>query len=214
MKLNRQLAPKRQLRPSSTQAAIVKLLEAGSFMLDYYARVLLGYDAARRLRRLRAPGIPIENDPDKVRGSMYHLKRNKYITLTRISEKRYKLELTPEGRRLFKEYNFYEVKISPPRHWDGKWRIVAFDIPEKNKTTRDIFRRRLKELGFFQFQKSFWIYPFRCEKEIHYLCEHLGIHHYVFVFTGKFARDKLLQKYFRRKKILKTSHLRFLIRRP
>ena len=28
--------------------------------------------------------------------------------------------------------------------WDGKWRIVAFDIPESHSLTRNLFRRRLQ----------------------------------------------------------------------
>jgi len=46
--------------------------------------------------------------------------------------------------------------------WDHKWRIVAFDIPETHKLTRDILRRRLKEFGFKQLQKSIWISKTDC----------------------------------------------------
>lgn len=41
--------------------------------------------------------------------------------------------------------------------WDGKWRIVIFDIPEKFKTVRNLFRRRLKDWGFKIWQRSVWI---------------------------------------------------------
>jgi DNA-binding transcriptional regulator PaaX len=39
--------------------------------------------------------------------------------------------------------------------WDEKWRIVAFDIPEKFKTGRDALRRKLKEVGFHELQKKY-----------------------------------------------------------
>lgn len=41
--------------------------------------------------------------------------------------------------------------------WDGKWRVVIFDIPENKRVIRDLFRRRLKEWGFKNWQKSVWI---------------------------------------------------------
>ena len=41
--------------------------------------------------------------------------------------------------------------------WDGKFRVVIFDIPEKNRKVRDVLRRKLKEWGFKYLQKSLWV---------------------------------------------------------
>lgn len=41
--------------------------------------------------------------------------------------------------------------------WDGKWRIVMFDIPEQKRLVRDLFRRNLKKWGFLPIQKSVWV---------------------------------------------------------
>ena len=41
--------------------------------------------------------------------------------------------------------------------WDGKWRIVVFDIPEQKRAIRNLFRRNLKKWGFKQLQKSVWV---------------------------------------------------------
>lgn len=49
---------------------------------------------------------------------------------------------------------------SAPRSWDGRWRIVIFDVPEETRLARDHIRRLLKELGFRQLQRSVWIHPF------------------------------------------------------
>jgi phenylacetic acid degradation operon negative regulatory protein len=43
--------------------------------------------------------------------------------------------------------------------WDGLWRVVIFDIEEEIKRVRELFRKKLKELGFGQLQKSIWITP-------------------------------------------------------
>ncbi len=44
--------------------------------------------------------------------------------------------------------------------WDGKWRMVFFDIPEHKRQYRDYLRKILKLIGFKEFQRSIWIYPF------------------------------------------------------
>ena len=44
--------------------------------------------------------------------------------------------------------------------WDGGWRIILFDIPERKRKYRDYLRKILKVIGFHEFQKSIWIYPF------------------------------------------------------
>ncbi len=40
--------------------------------------------------------------------------------------------------------------------WDGKWRIVIFDIPENQRKLRRILRNKLREWGFTAWQKSVW----------------------------------------------------------
>ncbi len=47
--------------------------------------------------------------------------------------------------------------------WDGRWRLVIFDIPEKKRLSRNLLRDKLKIYGFIQIQGSVWAYPFPCE---------------------------------------------------
>ena len=82
--------------------------------------------------------------------------------------------LTPEGKRRAGKYQIEELQILRPKKWDGKWRIVIFDIPSHSNFVRDIFRKKLKEFGFYLMQKSTWVYPFECKKEISLLRNFLG----------------------------------------
>ena len=45
------------------------------------------------------------------------------------------------------------------RSWDGKWRVVLFDVPEKHNASRVRLRRYLKDRGFGYLQNSVWISP-------------------------------------------------------
>ena len=82
--------------------------------------------------------------------------------------------LTPRGRKRAGKYQIEELRIAHPKKWDGKWRIVIFDIPSHSNFVRDIFRKKLKEFGFYLMQKSTWVYPFECKKEISLLRDFLG----------------------------------------
>jgi len=65
------------------------------------------------------------------------------------------------------------------KKWDGKWRIVVFDIPEKKKGVRNALRRKLKELGFYELQKSVFVFPYECGNEIEFIVEFFELRPYV-----------------------------------
>jgi phenylacetic acid degradation operon negative regulatory protein len=45
------------------------------------------------------------------------------------------------------------------RPWDGRWRVVVFDVPEKKQALRLRLRRKLHRLHFGYLQDSVWISP-------------------------------------------------------
>ena len=157
------------------------------------------------------PYIPPEADEEQVRLSIYNLKRRNYIKI--VSTKKdnvFRLELTDKGNRIFKQINFDGISILHPKEWDGRWRFFLFDVPEKYRNSRDILRDKLKRLDFFQFQKSVWIHPFECEKELTLLADYLGLTPYTMTFTTKIDNDRVLRRYFLRQGILKRYHVSLL----
>jgi len=45
------------------------------------------------------------------------------------------------------------------RRWDGRWRLVLFDVPEVRTAARNRLRRYLRDRGFGYLQNSVWITP-------------------------------------------------------
>ena len=76
------------------------------------------------------------------------------------------IRLTGKGRKRLEKYQFQDAVIEKPKRWDGKWRIVIFDIKEEKKAVRDLLRRELINLGFVKLQNSVWVYPYDCEEVI------------------------------------------------
>jgi hypothetical protein len=194
--------PKRRWKDlSKTEQGILIALVGGAIVLSPFggrAVVSLAKYYLKRWWNEGGPYIPPEKDPNKVRDSLYHLKRNEYVEWKyNKSKKRVSLEMTSKGKKLFSEKDGLEnLSIKSPDKWDSQWRFIMFDVPEKSRSFRDTFRRYIKDLGFFQFQKSVWIYPYPCEREVLYLAESLGIRRFVIIFSVRIDNDKILRKYF------------------
>lgn len=68
--------------------------------------------------------------------------------------------------------------------WDGKWRVVIFDIPEKRRAVRDLLRCKLKAWDFRYLQKSVWASKKNCTKELRNFIKQIGIKDWVMVFES------------------------------
>ena len=68
--------------------------------------------------------------------------------------------LTKSGEEKLVRYELGEMAVEKPKHWDGKWRLVIFDIRERRRTTRDFLRQQLQGLGLVRLQNSVWVYPY------------------------------------------------------
>lgn len=80
--------------------------------------------------------------------------------LKRLREAGYIEKGINEGQVILKLTELGQEALGPKfdeNKWDGKWRIVIFDIPEDKRGIRDLFRRRLKSWGFQNWQQSVWV---------------------------------------------------------
>ncbi|HEY4510221.1 MAG TPA: CRISPR-associated endonuclease Cas2 [Candidatus Paceibacterota bacterium] len=87
--------------------------------------------------------------------------------------------LSERGKYRALEYNLEEMRIKKPLHWDGLWRVVFFDIPEKCKRAREAFRAQLKRLGFYELQRSVYVFPYKCKNEIDFVVEFFELRQHV-----------------------------------
>ncbi len=67
------------------------------------------------------------------------------------------------------------AKVLEPAEWDGKWRIVIFDIPERRRAARDLLRLKLKQLQFIKWQKSVWATRVDCIDLLRKFIKDVGI---------------------------------------
>ena len=111
----------------------------------------------------------------QIRASAYYLKKRGRIEFVREKDNDIIVKITDNGRAYLKSLNIDKLCLKKPAQWDGKWRIVIFDIPEKHKKARNALRQKLIDLNFEKLQKSVWVTPFECGDEIRFLREIFNI---------------------------------------
>ena len=84
---------------------------------------------------------------------------------------RYSVHLTREREKILSSFSVSRIK----KKWDGRWRIIIFDIAESKRAFRDRVRARLIQFGFLRLQDSVWVFPYDCEDVIAMLKTELKI---------------------------------------
>jgi len=133
-----------------------------------------------------------------LRRAIRSLYQSKLIKEKENSDGTITIVLTDKGKEKALTYNLDEMEIKKPKHWDGKWRIVLFDIPEKMRWARDAFRHHLNQLEFYEFQKSVFVHPFDCRDEIDYLIEFYNARKFIrFIIAESLDNELHLKSYFK-----------------
>jgi hypothetical protein len=132
----------------------------------------------------------------QIRSASQNLRRRGYVEAS-FEQHNPRIRLTKKGEEYFQKMLFEESRLSSQAEWDGKWRFVLFDIPVNYTQAREALRWRLRALGFFQYQKSVWVYPYPCKDEILFIADHYGIGSFVEIVdaTG-ISDDTALKKHF------------------
>ena len=94
-----------------------------------------------------------------------------------------RLQLTKLGWDKLRE-KFPLIKFQNKR-WDGLWRLVVFDISEKDRRLRSMLRRNLVKTGFGQLQKSMYISPHDVAEKIYQFLNTHGLENEVYVLTSR-----------------------------
>ncbi len=107
------------------------------------------------------------------------------------------IRLTEDGRKKVFKIGLQSLKINKPDKWDGKWRMVFYDVFDSKKGTRERLRSYLKGAGFYPLQKSVYLHAYPCEKEVEFLKYFLGLSGAVrIVVAEKIENDREFRDYF------------------
>lgn len=138
------------------------------------------------------------SDRKRAQVAFYRLKQRKLISVERAGRK-VKISLTPKGRHRLLSYKLLDSRLQKPAHWDGRWWVVMFDVPEARRSIRDLVRRKLASEGFVSIQKSVLVYPYPCRELIVELREYYKLQNgELYIFQAKVLEgEENLKKIFK-----------------
>lgn len=134
--------------------------------------------------------------PSEIERTVYRLNKQKLISYNERDGK-IKIVLTKSGKRKVLSYKIEELSLKKGK-WDGWWRIIVFDIPETKRKARNTLRNKMKEIGFYQLQKSVLVTPWECEDEIDFIKNFYGVEKedICLIRAKKFDGEDLAKNYF------------------
>ena len=135
-------------------------------------------------------------EKDRIRQSIRGLERHGYLQVYKKNGNEY-VKITPLGKQIMIQRSIILTRPKQPEKWDGLWRLVMFDIPEKRRRARNALRFAFQKMGLVQIQKSVFAYPYPCKKEIDFVAGYFKIRKGITYATANTIEgDTLLKKKF------------------
>lgn len=107
-------------------------------------------------------------------------------------------EITTKGERWYLQNQFNRYKFAHSAKWDGKWRVICFDIPEKKKNIRRLVHSKLKELGCYRLQDSVFVTPHKSGEFLKLVHAAYGLSEHVrAMVVTEIDQERELRSYFR-----------------
>ena len=110
----------------------------------------------------------------RVRQTLQRLRLQNYISYDPDDEKS-PIMLMQKGMQRLVRHRLSDLFQGKKKQWDYLWRVVMFDIPEPKMLSRKQLRHELLSTGFYPLQRSVFVAPYECTKEVTSLCDMLGV---------------------------------------
>lgn len=137
-----------------------------------------------------------QRSPAAFKRVMYRLDKRGWIVIKQTRQG-WKVSLTAKGHEAFLAYQCQQKKIQKPKKWDGKWRVLVFDVPEERKFIRDGIRYTLRALGFIRLQDSVWVHPYECREVLDLLRTKYRVRHEaLYMRVEALSNDRWLRREF------------------
>ena len=106
------------------------------------------------------------------------------------------VKVAEKGKRKLLSYEIETMKLDE-KTWDGKWRLIIYDVQTGKRSNSEMFRKALNRLNLYKLQKSVYLTPFKCEEEIEFLRQYYEVGKEVLILkAGTLEHESAYRKYF------------------
>ncbi|MBI2593456.1 hypothetical protein HYW44_02330 [Candidatus Daviesbacteria bacterium] len=114
-------------------------------------------------------------DTRRINQELKRLQKRGLVEIIKRKNGLHSVKLTKEGKEKLKKLQIDNLVIEKPLRWDGRWRIIIFDIPILKNNSRQLLRKKMQNLGFYKLQNSVFIYPYPCLEVVEFIRSYFGV---------------------------------------
>ena len=151
-----------EIKNQDKRKNIQKIILSTVFAVGVLSVALVAPNVLSAIAKLEGSFNRKKNLKYSINNSFTRLREKGLIEIIEINGKKVaRITKKGEGKLDFLDKHNFKLKI--PKKWDGRWRVVIFDIKESRSKTRFLLRKTLSQIGFVRLQNSVWLYPYDCE---------------------------------------------------
>lgn len=155
--------------PRGTRVPIQTIVLRTLAVTGMISTALVAPKVTRLFKYLDRPHIERTRVHTRIKQALTRLQEKGLITIVNGF-----VELSAAGTQEMQKILANEYQIPEPAFWDGKWRMIIFDIKEKRRGRRDELRLLLDGAGFVRLQQSVWVHPYQCDEFVELVRAHLS----------------------------------------
>jgi CRISPR/Cas system-associated endoribonuclease Cas2/predicted transcriptional regulator len=151
-----------EIKKKDKRKNIQKIILSTIFAVGVLGVALVAPNILSAIKKLEGSFKRKKNLKYSINDSFARLREKGLIEIVEINGKKV-ARLTEKGESKLDFLEKHNFKLKIPKKWDGRWRVVIFDIKESRSKTRFLLRKTLSQIGFVRLQNSVWLYPYDCE---------------------------------------------------
>jgi len=167
------------------EAALSEILESAVFLMDFMTSSMP--------RKIMLANFEYASRPNSTKVALHRYVKKGYIS--KIGKKRsisFVFNSANRGKFFGKAVSLKFLKFQ--KKWDKSWKLVIYDIPERERKERIALKNFLKELGFGMVQQSCWVSPYDFRSQIYDYCLQRKILDYLCIYKGEFFAGKDVER--------------------
>lgn len=140
----------------------------------------------------------IEIPQYKFRKALKALERRRIIDFVYEDDKVY-VKILKENQMEVLKYSIKKLlDFKKEKHqWRRKWILLVFDVPEKERKKRQFLRDFIKQLGFYPYQQSVYVFPYECFEEVKLIKQITESGKYLkYIIAEKIEEEEKIKKFF------------------
>lgn len=186
------------LKPGELTKAILEVITVGLLQSYSITRPALPLMIGRIVELLKETKR-LNVEKSKVKRTLQQMEKKEILWLEKDKDLIY-VHIKDKNSPLILKYSIKTLLDfkKKEKKWNGKWFMVFFDVPESQRLKRDQLREFLKQLGFYKYQKSVYLFPYECEKEINLIKKIVEGGKYIkYIIAEKIEDENIAKTFFR-----------------